>query len=271
MNGNIRERIYHLETPPPAGVWERIAHVLDEDEQQKTPVIPITGKNKTNWLKMALAASLVGFVAMTGLWLAERGAKKEKEMVRQNTIKPAADTLNKKGNEMAEQKTAPVLMPQDSAALPPKIIIRNVPVYITRDNPGIKKIPGKDNAAPEEFIQVRTNPSQTLADNNHLPRVVARDSSGKAIQDIGVVRSANETNAAGPLTRGDKSIAQMLSKISVKGDNEELDRIISDSPYWKNKIQEWRNKLIRSGYSPSAVNMMDIPELLKVIQEEKTP
>jgi hypothetical protein len=273
MKGNIRERLYHLETPPPAGVWDRIALSLDEEDQNNIPVIPITQTKKANWQKWALAASLIGFVVMTGLWFAERGKKSGQVIVQEKAVSQL-DSVNSKGkvNQVAEmQPVMPVKTDTVFITTPGSIIIQKEPAYITRNIPQVKQGKGKDMNSDGQVIIAQKDPSQVVPENGYIPKVVLRDSLGNVIQKIGEVRSSNETIATGPLTRGDKSIAQILSKISVNGDNEELDRIIGDSPYWKNKIQEWRNKIIRSGYTPNAVNLMGIPELLKIIEEEKVP
>ncbi len=275
MKGNIRERLYELETPPPAGIWDRIAQTLDEDEHRQAPVVPISRARNTQWPKIALAASLVGFAIMTGLWFSERGKKAGKIIVKEVPVlqpdtsrNPAANSNNNNNNNLAATEPTQKQNEADSIRIVYVPQVKEVPVYISRNNEPGKQTPVRDNNnQPLQTTPINNTP--VLADNKNLPKAVARDSSGKAIQDIATVRSSSgEGTVAGPLTRADKAIAQILSRISVKGDNEELDSIISESPYWKGKIQEWRNKLIHSGYTPNAVNMMDIPALLKVIENE---
>jgi hypothetical protein len=279
MKGNLRERLYQLETPPPVDVWERIAQTLDESDERKAPVIPLQPVKKYNWLKVALAASFIGFVVMTGLWYAERGKKAEKIIVRENGT-PTRDTLKEPGTQNTTAQVTEPPANDNNAGNNNRDNSSNNSINNTTagNNNGTQvqnKTPQqKGDRLPvtnERNIVTQKDPSPLVAENKNLPKVVARDSSGKVILDINEIQSANETTLTGPVTAGDKSIARILSKISANGDDEELDRVIKDSPYWKNKIQEWRNKLIRSGYTPSAVNLMDLPALLKILQEEKTP
>jgi hypothetical protein len=287
MKGNLRERLYQLETPPPGAVWERIAQTLDDADEHRAPVVPLQPVRKNNWMKIALAASVVGFVAMTVLWYTEKGKKVEQAIVRENTTIPP-DSLKQPGTQNTTAQVTET--PADSNTNNSNNNSNNNTA--THNGNGNNQLPGNDNniqnTATNNNAQQKRNPSLPVTNgknivtqkdpsplvadnNNNLPKVVARDSSGKVIQDINEIQSVNPTTATGPVTAGDKSIARILSKISANGDDEELDKVIKDSPYWKNKIQEWRNKLIRSGYTPNAVNLMDLPSLLKILQDEKTP
>jgi hypothetical protein len=57
-------RLYHFETAPPAGLWEKIEAALSPAQQPEYPK-----KNKTYYyLRLAAAAVLAGFIAMTAIW-----------------------------------------------------------------------------------------------------------------------------------------------------------------------------------------------------------
>jgi hypothetical protein len=293
MEGNIRQRLYDIETPPPPGAWQNIARALDaEDEQRTAPVVPINTETvpvrRINLRRLALAASIVGFVAMTALWLVERNRKPAAaEPVIASGERSSTTTKAAAPDTVQVQKlirdtvfvTTPgetVILTQPPVILPPQR--DNRPVITDPSNDRFannrsnsnnnRDVQGADPNSNKNNSLV-ADPSARLRNNDvAISNTLARDSNGKVIQDIGVVNAGAQPNIAGP-SRGDKSIANILSRISVKGDNEELDRLIEESPYWKKKIQEWRDKLIKSGYTPSLINIMDISELQKLMKEEK--
>jgi hypothetical protein len=49
---------------------------------------------------------------------------------------------------------------------------------------------------------------------------------------------------------------------------ENLDKIISESNFWRGKFKSWRNKMISNNNASSPANFMNIIELSKLLNEE---
>ena len=267
---NIFETLYEQEVPAPKGMWQLIAQKLDEDEAEQkivtakdAPVYELNASTrKTNWTKIALAASVIGFVAMTALWL---------------TNNPSNTTNT------------------NTAATTPNAIIKKDTVYLQNNN--VAKV---DNTTTENIGQNPTNnttstattntststpqnattnttktytPQVTDYNNNTIAKnntdIVIRDADGNPIKkDISVVKSTDVNNAnPGAVSKGNKTIGNITNKISLKSDNEELDSIIDNSTTWKKKIAAWRKTLIQRGNSPKLINSLDATELKKMIDK----
>jgi hypothetical protein len=286
IKGNIGERLYQAEMAPPAAAWDNIALLLDEAEEKNlAPVIPITTPRKRNWLRIALAASVLAFVAMTALWLTERNQKSGATGTAANT---PTTTVPQPGNNNPPQdiagKEAPVIV-HDTVYMPgEKVLIPAKPTYIypptqnpvmAGNNPVKNNTRSNDNATNAAENNTRNllgvnNPDNVLAGNNpKLGKAQMVDSNGKVIRNIESYNATDPATIGAPDSRGDKSITNILTRISQTGDGEELDSIINNSPYWKNKVYQWRQKLIKSGFTPSIINHMDIVEMQKLLKEDK--
>jgi hypothetical protein len=282
IKGNIGERLYQAEMPPPPGAWDNIALLLGDEDAEKTiaPLIPITSRKKNGWMRIALAASLIAFVAATALWLAEKNNKSAASVATKDQPQPQP-----KPDSVIIRDT--VFMPGEKIMLPPSkiyvyppangnpVTARNNPAgqNNTRgsrpggDNPLTGSPPGNDNGNRQ--LQVRTNPNDVAGNNPKLGTAQMVDSNGQVIRNISAVNATSSNNATGPESKGDKSITNILSRISQAGDGEELDSIINNSPYWKQRVLQWRQKLIKSGFTPSIINHLDIVELQKLLKEDK--
>lgn len=295
IKGNIRNRLYNQEAPPPPDAWDAIALALDETEERQTaaPVIPITRNRGARWMRIALAASVLGFVAMTALWLRDRNAGNTSTAGTGTTASGAQPPVQKAegkpgipGNK--DSVPVPITVPpgntqndqlagNEDRSNPPAVQPArqpvNIPIPPRRNNnqqlAGNQPQPVNNNRS----LQPYNNNNNPVANNNvALAQVQMKDSSGKVIKSgIGYVGATDPANVTGPVSRGDQSIGRILNRISQQGDREELDSIIQNSPYWKAKIQEWRNILIKSGYTPTIINFMDFAELQKLLQEQKRP
>ncbi len=286
-NNHIQQRLYHIDTPPPPDMWSRISAELDKDTETKAvtsaPVYVMPNRSTNKWLKVGLAASLLGFVAMTTLWVFKNNNINNSN---NNNNQASANNTNNTNNTKNTITTLPTTTTKDTVYItkPADVAITNTPKPVIITNtvtlPAKEKIvylPAKDkpNAQPNNIAsnstgnELATTNTLPITNGTNLGQVIIKDNKGNAVQDIGVVK-ANENNTvtAGASSKADKAITSILNKISVKSDKEEIDSIIDASPYWKAKIQEWRNQLINNGYAPNIINNLDIVELKKIIEQK---
>ena len=274
-NNNIRNRLYDLETPPPQGAWSVIANMLDNEAFAKTtdaPIITMVPKvHKTNWLRIAAAASFIGFVTMSVLYVT-------KNTITNNTNSVAnAHTPTNTKDQVTVKK---VLKTQD--AVVPNINATTTTTNNTTSNNTVSNIKAPKNnnvlnpvtpMVKKSVVNINTDliatntTTKKVLPTATLSNIVIKDANGNVIRDIAVIRSTEKSDVAGPNIKGDKSINNVLNKISLKSDTEEIDNIIQNSSYWKAQIAQWRKQLIKSGYAPSVVNIMDAAELQKLLKK----
>ncbi len=271
QENNIFNRIYNQEVSPPPGLWNSIAKKLDEEVDIKfAPVVPIS--TTRNWLKIALAACTVGFIIMSTLWYVAKRNKSTIPTIAQQINDPKivtkTDTVYIKSATINNTNTA---IPKIDITTQPTIETKNNTVKTVANN-GAKVNSLNNTNTPKNLNNstANNNSQQTINPNNNTTlNNIAVDSNDKPIKRIDEVGYMTNNNVTGPSTQSDKAITNILSRISLSTDNEELDSIINNSKFWKNQIQEWRNKLIKSGYAPSLINQLDIIALMKLLEEKK--
>ncbi len=260
---NIKKRLYDIETPPPLGMWDTIAARLDEEDATKSLVPVYVMPKRTNWLKIALAASFLGFAAMTTLWLTKDSNKvieKQDDTITKTNTVVIKDTVYLPNNNVVNSVKDKVIVQSNNVTTPTPTETNIIPnkELIIKDNNNTQK---KDN----ELVTINPNNSKKV---NDLPQLTIKDQNGNPIKDINVVKATDPNSVAGPDSKGDKAIGNVINKISLKSDKEEIDSIINNSIFWKKQINEWRKILIKSGYTPSSVNFLDIIELKKLIEKK---
>jgi hypothetical protein len=274
---NIFNRLYNHEVAPPEGLWESIAAKLEEAEEEKafvpTPVVQMNTPARTNWLKMALAASVLGFVVMTALWFNQRKAKPEATepaIVKETTTIHDTTYITLPNATLPNNNVATINENSNNTKITKPTIAENSNTQPIKNVAINKNKQPNEVVVPKEQIQLPASKKEDIAiEKVKQGEIRLKDENGNPIKSIDVVKSTDINNTAGPASKPDKTITSILNKISLAGDKEEIDNIIENSPFWKKQIQEWRTKLIQSGYAPSLINMMDILELKKIIDEKK--
>ncbi len=282
-NNTLQTKLYDIETPPPPGMWNRISEKLDAEEASKkeATVIPMPVARKTNWTKIALAASVIGFIAMTALWFSNRNTKptqapenttvKTIETIKTDTVyitKPDVNNANVTAGTTTPNKNSTTVTPQNNQQ---SYTTPRTTTVLPQNNTLVKQ---PDDKLPKEKkrntdLEIQKVDKPFIANNNNKD-IIIKDENGNPVRNIEVVKSSEAATAAGPVSKGDKAISNIINKISMASDKEEIDSIINGSTYWKKQVQEWRNKLIKSGYKPNLINSLDILELKKLL-EEKNP
>jgi hypothetical protein len=231
---------------------------------------------KNNWMRIALAASVLGFIAMTALWLTKKPT--ETKTPDSTAVTPPVTTIIKDTVYLPQPETAtpnttsPSLVNTNPA---PATVLPNTTTVTPSKNNGavVQSNPAnntqqKDNTKDKDF-NLPNKQTPVLVDNNAPKDIIIKDANGNPIRNIEVTKTLNPNNGiAGPDSKGDKTIGNILSKISLASDGEEIDSIINNSQYWKKQIKQWRDKLIKSGYTPNLINSLDFVELKKLLEQE---
>jgi hypothetical protein len=284
-NNILQNKLYDIETSPPPGMWNRISEKLDAEEasQKEATVIPMPVARQTNWTKIALAASVIGFIAMTALWFANRNNGSSTEtsdpvVKTVTTIKTDTVYITKpdnNNNTIAGTTNTNTVPSTTTTSQNNQQSYTTSPVTTTvlpQNNTIVKQQP--DTKLPKDKktntdLEIQKVEKPLIVSNNNKD-IIIKDENGKPVRNIEVVKSTEGATTAGPDSKGDKAIGNIINKISMASDKEEIDSIINSSTYWKKQVQEWRNKLIKSGYKPNLINSLDILKLKKLL-EEKNP
>jgi hypothetical protein len=287
---NIFNQIYNQEVAPPPAMWKRIESKLDEIEQENVHIAPVVNileakKAKNNWLKVALAACSLGLIAMTAMWMIEKNKKKNTEIAANTTI---VDNDTKKQDQVINAPVeAPKAITDSNNGLPlPNTsttysdgLVSSNSNFGTDNNQAVNNKNTQSKATSNNIYsnntvdnnsstsqQKTSNQSNTSTANNST----SNDPINNPPKNIAEVNYLDPSQTIGPLNQNDKTISNILSRISVNDDNEELDSIIEKSAYWKQQINIWRQQLLKGGYTPSIINNLDIIELKKLI-DTKVP
>jgi hypothetical protein len=273
-NNNIQKRLYDLEATPPPGMWNRIAEKLDAETEEKVAPVVLMSTPKNNWMRIALAASVLGFIAMTALWLTNKPTKTSTPdstatappvtTIIKDTVylpQPSVAAPNTANPALVNTNTIPNVQPNSTNVAQPK----NNNTIANTNPKQVNNAPNKDKR--NDIVIPKQAP--ILVDNNPTKDIIIKDANGNPIRNIEVTKTMDPSKGvAGPDSKGDKTIGNILSKISLASDGEEMDSIINKSQYWKLQIKQWRDKLIKSGYTPNLINSLDFVELKKLLEKE---
>jgi hypothetical protein len=64
-----------------------------------------------------------------------------------------------------------------------------------------------------------------------------------------------------------KDVIHLLNLDTV--DEEQSDKLFSESKSWREKFKAWKEKMSQSSYTPDSGNFLDIAELIQLLKEEK--
>lgn len=259
MSENWQHKIFNHEEMPPANAWENIAKQLDAIDQEKNaPILPIKKEAKVIYWRIAAAACIATLIISAVFFLKNESPNKA--------------TVN---NNMAG--TQPVI--KKSVTLDTSS--NNITIQETINKPGTIKlkpisIPSDKNNVDITLEYVKAEQPQALAANPALNKTEKlTGTSGDIINDISLMNAPNSyVSFIGPNGQEIKvssKFSNLLGYMDGKDPETEeyLDKIISESNFWRGKFKIWRNKMINTNMAPSPANFMNIVELSKLLQENK--
>lgn len=259
MSNNWKDRIYNHEEIPPKGIWDSIAQELDKQdkekqgEQQKAKIIGITT------IKWAVAAAVLVAVVATSVYLFN--TKPQISTSAQTEIKQTPATPNK------VTPTTPTNSTVD-------IAIEQKPVKQQHKKNLTHTTSTEELTLPESIDIVTSNTvvpnikDPITANNTKLKNIA-----GETTDDINMMDAPNSyvsfLGPNGQEIRVSSKFANLIGLLRNGEHQEYLDKVISESAFWKEKFSKWRNKMSEIEVSPSPLNFFDIIELTKLLSEEK--
>jgi len=246
-------RLYDIEIQPPVS-WNTIAAALDGTTQQNAPV-----KNIYRNLYRATAVAAIVIILAGGWWLTNRSRTPVQAIKSAPAAAPAQQAISAvtqnntpaNGDDDDTEDAAgslngyrnPARRPIATNARTLKYTSVNIlPSY--REYPitvAHTSLPANDEAA------MTRNMSALLADDNYL----------------------TITGPNGETIRASLKIADALRYLYGNHDTDETtDKTNNENSHWKKRLQEWRNKIISSHFSPASTNFLDIIDLKDLIDEK---
>ena len=264
MSENWQNKIFNHEETPPKGAWENIAKMLDDVDDKKVTATPPAANKTTKiiYWKIAAAACIIAVIATTAIWI-NAGTK--------NTEPALANVpANKVSQEQVVNIETPLVVEtvkssKSSSDILPENSKKAVSTF-SNTNPNINtKI---EYIKADEIASLSGNP--TLNKTEKLT-----NTSGEIPNDIALMNAPNNyvsfIGPNGQEVKVSSKFSNLLGYMDGKDpeSEENLDRIINESSFWRGKFKVWRNKMINNSIAPSPANFMDIIELSKFLQENK--
>jgi hypothetical protein len=250
LSESFPAKLYNLEANPPAGVWEKIESTLAGESEI---VIPVR-RQFYRIRRYAIAAILIGIVALGSLWIINNSGKNE--MLTIETAPEKNDSLNKDSENVtvSESVEDKLQKERDDAALE-----ASKQTFAKLDVSSRKRI----MAVNPEFLAL---PIETSRNNEQNPEETYRNIFYSSINSSVHLDTEkyNVTDRYIMLMTPEGHIIRMAKKwgdlvCCVAG--EDPDEVCTD------QLKKWRDKLANAPIAPSPGNFLDILSLVNLLRE----
>jgi len=249
-------RLYDMEVAPPGALWNTIATALNKRIPTTAPV----KRFYRNPYRLAAAASIVLLLGAGISWLAQNrtGTPIATLPVRpaSSPAPPAANTVIKNNLQNNSNEEDNATTPGNNytgyssaahkSALADARPMRSAAVSI---QPAPREYPITVNYAsmPDDNGTLTRNLDPSLTDNNYL-----------------VITGPN-----GEVTKASMKMADALRYFYENATDDNNDKTTNERKNWRNRLQQWRNKIISSHFIPASANFLDIIDLKDLIDEKQ--
>jgi hypothetical protein len=280
----LSKKINNYQVTPPAGLWNQIAHELDSDASHTIDFPDVKVRRISNgkkWYKMLAAAVIAAVLVGTSWYLLNQEKQSGVEIAKENN--PASvptvistdrneDSVRNKKQEIASRLPEAIAITTTSSAKNKRPALQEKTDILLAQN---SKKPEKNDGLDYIIAYSKVNrPVSYLEQPVIVKGPVLRDENGMPYLDINLLsNNSNYLLIAGPngqMTRISAKFANVIQFINNSDDQveENLDRILRESGAWKERFQQWRDKIKKSGYLPAPGNFLDILEFKELIEEK---
>ncbi|MET0298641.1 MAG: hypothetical protein ABW036_02735 [Flavitalea sp.] len=282
----LSERILDLETPAPAGIWNRIADELNDEKSSvpEVPVVPLNPSvesNRENGAKVLpftlrrVAAVGVILLGITALWYF--ATKPDQDTPQLVSVTPQSKQPGSNASVVPDAViNAPVIAENRTRKNNNRSTVKFASNISTEssanegDDKSEQEEPENDNITYSNVSHAEKSQEQTIS----VTTQPIRDKEGNIIMNEKLVSSPDVnyvtvTAPNGEQTRMSKKFLEALGYMNstmVKDDYPGL--MLQEGSSWKWLFQEWRNKLLKQpSFIPTATNFLDIMELKEMLHE----
>lgn len=293
MESPLQNKLLQYEVAPPATVWEKISGQLDQEfipadamlsmKMEKASVAPpshswdniaatLHPKSSSKvipivYKRIAVAAIVAGLIALSAVYFLNdnNSAQINNTVALNSTSKspgnasPSTQSYSPNTTGKEAKAFAAITQERSSAkrSYSKKNIVTSVPPYLTYAELELEPAPVRTVADIQQPVEVEAPP--------------IRDARGNIIMDYSVISKPNDpyitiTSPSGIQTKISNKFLHCLSYLNSDASSSETG--YDEGMEWKNKFEEWRNKLLSEGaFVPAASNFFDIFELKALIEE----
>lgn len=253
---------------PPSSVWDNI-----RSELQGTSVGRPARVIALPYRRIAVAAAFIGMLGFAAWYfMMFNGSDTPSPSV---TAAVSTTIIPKKNNPSVPPKAdvtdKQVIAPSNNTKLNPvnsQVITRPVPAR--RDPSTRRPTSGKQLASPAYAL------SPVLPDRQiNIDAPPIRDEHGNIVMNFQLLKSPEDdryiivTSPNGQQTRISEKFLNVLQYLHAH-DEDYIGPDIYQRHFWKERINEWKNKLIHSaGFFPSNNNFLGIMDLKEMVQQDK--
>jgi len=241
------EKLYQLEVSPPIDAWQNISGALQEEH-----AVPRISRRKiTPFVRYAIAASLIAFVAFGVLKL----------------LNQKATDQGIAGNKVAPQKTSPAIIDSSVEQTP---LVHSVPALSNNlPQEGLvlakAKTGSKNKLTTSQSSYMTQTPDMAYAVNSSAASAFQQaslrgDVPGNCPLIVDADRYLNFMNPDGSLVRISKKLADAVGCYYNNGTSDEYKQC-------QEQMKRWRDKITQSSSAPSTDNFMDVLDIIKSVQD----
>jgi hypothetical protein len=279
-HAGLSKKMNSYEVTPPAGTWNKIAGLLDGFSEGRTrSVIPDTKVLPIrSWYKMAAAAVIAVLLAGAAWYFISQQSSllPNNSIAKENQPTPAINENSQKttGNE----QVPPVISPDSPLPDVKDLVVGDNKERVNAINSSPVNNGTRNTNTRNEYVLTYTKvnrPPSYLEQPIVINAPVLLDETGRPYRDINVLTTnSSYLTIAGPngeLTRISAKFANIIQFLDGSSDDqleENIDKILRESSIWKERFQQWRNKIKKSGYLPASGNFLDILEFKELIEEK---
>lgn len=246
------EKMNAYEVPPPPAAWQDILAGLEKiDAKESAHVKRIFSIHSFKWLS---AAAIFGFLVIGSYYFLNKSDQGKNNIASNNSI-----------GTIDQEKEIVVRKKHISATLPVRLAMVNHEDNGTKNNNSNEDYKNLHWTSLEEAAPIILNEHKIYI----TPRPIL-NAKGELIQDMSVINPNNNKyiNITAPNGEQTKISSKLASMLHYFGSTTNNDFSFNDNcNAWQQRINEWRQKVIRSGLVPSSTNFLDIVEFTKLIEE----
>jgi hypothetical protein len=263
MQGNWRDRISKMETAPPPGAWENIAERLETDQykfrdkiyhQEATAPADIW-QRITNELdgmqdikKVVPISKYYSWIAVAAVFVIVAGS-----LVFINKQTPASSRVASNNTVTKKQAAIPTTDNQPAPVISPS-------------TPDLTASNTNNN-----------EPARTIVSNNtsNVSRILHRNIVTTALNTVNrnmaesmAVNGNHYITVCGPQNQPVKVSAKFQPVLGYLNNHSYVDDILNGCEEWKQKVCEWRDKMLNAPVISSGDNFLDIIDFAKTISDD---
>ncbi|MFT3749972.1 MAG: hypothetical protein QM768_16765 [Agriterribacter sp.] len=265
----FKNKLFNTEETPPPAAWNNIQAILDDNTTGKTPVISFS-----KILKIAAAAAVTGILFFTTNYFINTNKTVADNPTAQQTLKPQQNSGAEKNS--VQQEIA-VDQPAQYAPKSKSLIASSFEIRKSRKQENLKQndIYSEDGFSISTPSLAFVETEQSAVTDKYDPGASSgkrvRNLNGEIKEDINLLDLPNSyflmTGPDGQSIRVSSKFRNTIQYLNGSGNEELLDVILRESRYWKNIFREWKEKVSKSPFVPSANNFMDIAELMQLLHQ----